>query len=121
MKLIIKHPDSCPIGAQPQRRILGVLNFKPRGTDALSSYEIQRTPVAFDDVGSLIVEASYTPANRVLSIITGHQIGNDEAHVFSTVTESEFVPASFCFRLSTGQYIEFYIQHEATTAPQPSA
>lgn len=120
MKLIIKHPDSCPIGAQPHRRVLGVLDFKPRGTDALSSYEIQRTPVMFDDVGSLIVEASYTPVNRVLSIITGYRIGNDETHVFSTVTESEFLPASFGFRLSTGQYIEFYIQHETATTPQPS-
>jgi hypothetical protein len=119
VKLVIKLPSSCPVGTQPDRHVVGEFDFRARGPGALSSQEIPQTSVTMRDGGTLLVQASYTPVNRGLSILTGHRAGEAEMHVFSTVTELEFGPAYFCFRLSTGQYVEFYLQNEAAAAEAP--
>jgi hypothetical protein len=109
MKLAVKYIDGSPVGAKPNRIVLGTFDFVQSGTAPLSNHDVHRVTVPIDDKSWIAVEASYTPANKVLSIISAYRTKQDEVHVFSTTTEFQSVPTYFCFRLPTGHYIELYV------------
>jgi hypothetical protein len=111
VKLIVKYADGPPVGSKPNRRLLGTLDFVQSAVAPLSASTIQRTIVPVDDENALILEASYTSVNKVLSIIAGYRSINDETYAFSTTTEFESVPTYFCFRLPTGYYVELAIDN----------
>lgn len=117
MKLVIKQADGCEIGAPSRRRVVEEIHFIRRGNSEHSSYEILQTPVLIDGGISIVLEAAYTPTNRVLSIIASYRIGAHEARFFSAVTEFGCIPTSFCACLPGGQCIEFYIDGTTLNVP----
>jgi hypothetical protein len=108
MKITVKQPEGFPIGPSQHRKVLAELTMQRRGDELVHSYELRSTLVEVDARSSLALEASYTPANGVLSIIAGCRMNDEDVQVFSSVTEFGSVPAVFCFRLPGGQYIELY-------------
>ena len=111
MKLSIKHSENCPIGTQQQRRVLATLNFEKHGIEPLCSYKPDRNLVPINGEGSLVLEeASFTPSNRVFSIIVGYRTRKEQTNIFATIFEFKAVPTYFSFLLPNGQFVEFYLE-----------
>jgi hypothetical protein len=116
VKLIVRLPDGCPIGAKRERRTIGTFALLARGTAPLHSYELPETSVEVNSGSSLIVQASYVPANYSLSVIVRYRTASEDMHVLAAVAECSCIPVSLICRLPTGQYVEVYLQHEMTAA-----
>jgi hypothetical protein len=117
VKLTIKLAESSPIGAKPQRRVLGVLEVVPRGPGPLASYTTADAPVPVDAESSIVPTVSYTPCNRVLSLAVVYRTHDSETPIFAGIAEWEVVPAYFTCQLPTGKFIEFQFEGDTTESP----
>ena len=106
MRLIVNHLNKSPVGSPVARRALGALDFTQRANAPLSACEIGHWIVSVDEESFLTIEATYTPVNKVLSLLAGFTSSTEEINVFSTTAEFDSVPTYFCVRLPTGGYVE---------------
>jgi hypothetical protein len=110
MQLTIKYSESSPIGAAVQRRVLKTVGFREITPTPLNSLGWEVGPLRLSDSELLVVkEASYTPANRIASIIIAYRTGEKEENIFAAVFELHNVPIHFAFKLPNGRFVEIYI------------
>jgi hypothetical protein len=109
MNLTVKSADTCPVGARVSRIVLKKCALLKDGTASFVKYRSQSDDIVITNDEAISIDATYTPVNKVLSVVVGHRRGNERANVFGTTTEFGIVPAYFCFRLPGGRYIELYI------------
>jgi hypothetical protein len=108
MTLTIKIPDTCPIRAKCSRRTIAELELAKMESGI---YQLDEHVVSLGKNNSLIVEATYVPTNAAFSIIARHRDRDHEVYVLAAGAESQFLPASFVFRLPTQHFIEVYLEH----------
>jgi hypothetical protein len=110
VKLTIKYAESCPIGARPDRRVLGVLDLVAHGSGSLVSFEIAEAQVQIDDDSAIVSSVSYVPANHVLSLTVSYRHHGEQVQIFAGIAEWSHVPAYFACLLPTGKFVEFYFK-----------
>jgi len=92
-----------------------VLEFVPREGGRIPTLVLPETPVAVDADSWLVLHSTYSPSNRGLSVMVGYHTSQSMTHVFTGMATWDAAP-HFAFRLPTGQFIEFYFQHEKPVA-----
>jgi hypothetical protein len=112
VKLTVKLPEGCPIGAKRQRRTIGEFSLVPHGTEPLHTYELPETTVTLDSDSALVIQAHYVPANDSFSVIARHRTSAEDIHVLAAGAECHWIPVSLVCRLPTGQFVEIYLQHD---------
>lgn len=110
VKLTVKLAESSPIGARPERRILWSSELAVHSPGLLGSYEIVKTPIQIDAENSISPTVSYTPANRVLSLIVHYRTHDSEIPIFAGIAEWYCTPVYFTFQLPMGKFAEFYFE-----------
>jgi hypothetical protein len=105
VKVTIQHADT------DERRTLGVLEFVPKDDPYLRTFVLPETPVTVDGRGSLVLRSAYSPDTRGLSVVADYHTPTGTTHVFTGVATWS-APPYFAFRLPTGQFIEFYFDHD---------
>lgn len=111
MKLIVKLPDGCPIGAKRERRTVGEFQLLPHGKPPLHALEIKDAEVSLDPDTVLIVQAHYVPSNDSCGVIARFRSPSEDTYV-AAMTAAYRVPPCMVFQLPTRQYVEIYLQYE---------
>lgn len=117
VKLTVKLAESSPIGARPERRVLWSSALVAHSSGLLGSYEIVKTPIQIDGESSISPVVSYTPANRVLSLIVDYRTQSSEVPIFAGIAEWYCTPVYFMFQLPTGKFAEFYFEGDTRVLP----
>lgn len=73
------------------------LDFTQSANAPLSAWEVRRSSVSIDEKNFLTIEATYTPVNKVLSLLAGFGAIGEEINVFSTTVCANIFLRSFAF------------------------
>jgi hypothetical protein len=112
VKLTVKLPDGCPIGAERQRRTVGEFQLVPNGAHPLHVLELPETKVPLDSDSELVIQAHYVPANDSFSVIARFRSPSEDTYVLAAGAECHCAPVDLVCQLPTRQFVEIYLQHE---------